>query len=157
MRGNILYSCHYVHVFTGHDTRGSSPPPGVTFSPATFVTFSTGVDTPEPVTFEVAAEGGRATVHVLFSWDVTTSALSYEVTVSGISAAEILGVGLHQAQSEQEGGVIYRLSGPGGQAASGTITLNTGERTALMGHDLYLRLYTTESPSGGPRAPLSVP
>ena len=25
-------------------TRGSSPPPGVTFSPATFVTFSTGVD-----------------------------------------------------------------------------------------------------------------
>ena len=21
MRGNILYSCHYVHVFTGHDTR----------------------------------------------------------------------------------------------------------------------------------------
>ena len=26
-------------------TRGSSPPPGVTFSPATFVTFSTGVDT----------------------------------------------------------------------------------------------------------------
>ena len=112
---------------------------------------------PEPVTFEVAAEGGRATVHVLFSWDVTTSALSYEVTVSGISAAEILGVGLHQAQSEQEGGVIYRLSGPGGQAASGTITLNTGERTALMGHDLYLRLYTMESPSGGPRAPLSVP
>ena len=65
--------------------------------------------------------------------------------------------GLHQAQSEQEGGVIYRLSGPGGQAASGTITLNTGERTALMGYDLYLRLYTTESPSGGPRAPLSVP
>ena len=112
---------------------------------------------PEPVTFEVAAERGRATVHVLFSWDVTTSALSYEVTVSGISAAEILGVGLHQAQSEQEGGVIYRLSGPGGQAASGTITLNTGERTALMGHDLYLRLYTMESPSGGPRAPLSVP
>ena len=112
---------------------------------------------PEPVTFEATAEGGRATVHVFFSWDVTTSALSYEVTVSGISAAEILGVGLHQAQSEQEGGVIYRLSGPGGQAASGTITLNAGERTALMGHDFYLRLYTTESPSGGQGAPLSVP
>ena len=112
---------------------------------------------PGPVTFEVAAEGGRATVHVLFSWDGTTSALSYEVTVSGISAAEILGVGLHRAQEEQEGGVIYRLSGPGGQAASGTITLGTGERTALMGHDFYLRLYTTESPSGGQRAPFSVP
>ena len=112
---------------------------------------------PEPVTFEVAAQGGRAAARVLFAWDVTTSALSYELTVSGISAAEILGVGLHRAQSEREGGVIYRLSGPGGQAASGTITLNTGEGAALMGRDLYVRLYTTESLSGGPRAPLSVP
>ena len=112
---------------------------------------------PEPITFEVAAQGGRAAARVLFSWDVTTSALSYEVAVSGISAAEILGVGLHRAQSEREGGIIYRLSGPGGQVASGTITLNTGERAALMGRDLYVRLYTMESLSGGPRAPLSVP
>ena len=26
MRGNILYSCHYVHVFTGHDTSSSFSP-----------------------------------------------------------------------------------------------------------------------------------
>ena len=112
---------------------------------------------PEPLTFEVAAEGGRATARVLFSWDVTTSALSYEVTVSGISAAEILAVALHRAQPEREGGVLYRLSGPGGQTASGAITLNSGERAGLLGGDFYLRLYTTESPYGGPRVPLSVP
>ena len=112
---------------------------------------------PEPVTFVVAAQGGRATAHVLFSWDVSTSALSYEATVSGIPAEEIHGVGLHRAQRDQEGGVIYRLSGPVGQEASGTITLNAGGREAFMGGDLYLRLYTTEVPSGGPRAPLPVP
>jgi Asp-tRNA(Asn)/Glu-tRNA(Gln) amidotransferase A subunit family amidase len=112
---------------------------------------------PEPLTFEVTAEGGRATARVLFSWDVTTSALSYEVTVSGISAAEILAVALHRAQPEREGGVLYRLSGPGGQVASGAITLNSGERAGLLGGDFYLRLYTTESPYGGPRVPLSVP
>ncbi len=112
---------------------------------------------PEPVAFEVAAQGGRATARVLFSWDVTTSALSYEVAFSGISAPEILGVGLHRAEPEREGGIIYRLSGPGGQAASGTITLNAGEREALMGRDFYVRLYTTQSPAGGPRAPLPVP
>ena len=112
---------------------------------------------PEPVAFEVAAQGGRATARVLFSWDVTTSALSYEVTFSGISAPEILGVGLHRADPEREGGIIYRLSGPGGQPASGTITLSAGQRAALMGRDFYLRLYTTESPAGGPRAPLPVP
>jgi len=112
---------------------------------------------PEPLTFEVTAEGGRAAARVLFSWDVTTSALSYEVTVSGISAAEILAVVLHRAQPEREGGVLYRLSGPGGQIASGTMTLSAGEREALMGRDFYVRLYTTESPAGGARAQLSVP
>ena len=112
---------------------------------------------PAPVTFVAAAQGGRATAHVLFSWDVGTSALSYVATVSGISAEEIHGVGLHRAQRDQEGGVIYRISGPGGQEASGTITLNAEGGEALMGGDLYLRLYTTEAPSGGPRAPLRVP
>ena len=112
---------------------------------------------PEPSRFEVALEGGRAVALVRFSWDVTMGVLSYEATFSEVPAEEILGVGLHLLQTEREGGVLYRLSGPGGLVASGTITLNTGERAALMEGDLYLRLYTTEIPSGGPRVPLSVP
>ena len=66
-------------------------------------------------------------------------------------------MGLHRAQADREGGVIYRLSGPIDQGAAGTITLNAQDREALIGGDLYLRLYTTEAPSGGPPAPLSVP
>jgi hypothetical protein len=111
---------------------------------------------PSPIDFVVAAEGGRASARVLLSWDVVTSKLSYEVAVSGVPMAEILGVGLHRAQDEREGGVIYRLSGPLGLEASGAITLSTRDRDALLGGDLYVRLYTTESPSGGTRAPLSV-
>ncbi len=112
---------------------------------------------PEPVVFVVAAQGGRATAHVLFSWDVTTSALSYEVTVSGVPATEVLGVGLHRAQMEREGGVIRRISGAVSQVTSGAIALSAGERNALIEGDLYLRLYVTGIPSGGPRAPLLVP
>ncbi len=112
---------------------------------------------PDPVAFEVAVQGGRAAAFVLFSWDIPTSSLSYQATVSGIAVEEIMGMGLHRAQTNQEGGVIYRLSGPVDQGASGTITLNAGEREALMEGDLYLRLYTTEVPSGGPRAPLPAP
>lgn len=112
---------------------------------------------PDPVAFEVAVQGGRAAALVLFSWDIPTSSLSYEATVSGIALEEIMGMGLHRAQTNQEGGVIYRLSGPVDQGASGTITLNAGEREALMEGDLYVRLYTTEVPSGGPRAPLPAP
>ena len=107
---------------------------------------------PEPVAFEVDARGGRATAVVLFSWDVATSALSYEATISGVPVEQIRSVSLHRAQADQEGGVIYRLSGPIDQAAAGTITLNARDREALLGGDLYLRLYTTEVPSGGPRA-----
>jgi amidase len=112
---------------------------------------------PEPAAFEVAAQGGRATARVLFSWDAVTSALSYEATISGVLIEQIRGVGLHRAQADREGGVIYRLSGPIDQGAAGTITLNAQDREALIGGDLYLRLYTTEAPSGGPPAPLSVP
>ena len=112
---------------------------------------------PEPAAFEVAARGGRAAALVLFSWDVVTSALSYEATISGIPVEQIRGVGLHRARADQEGGVIHRLSGPIEQGAAGRITLNAGDREALVGGDLYLRLYTTAVPSGGPRAPLSVP
>ena len=113
--------------------------------------------TPEPAAFEVAAQGGRGTARVLFSWDVVTSALSYEATISGVPVEQILGVGLHRAQTDREGGVIYRLSGPIDQGAVGTITLNAQDSEALIEGDLYLRLYTTEVPSGGPPAPLSVP
>jgi len=112
---------------------------------------------PEPAAFEVAAQGGRATARVLFSWDVVASALLYEATISGVSIEQIRGVGLHRAQADREGGVIYRLSGPVDQGAAGTITLNAQDREALIGGELYLRLYTTEVPSGGPPAPLSVP
>ena len=110
-----------------------------------------------PVAFGVTAQGGGASARMLFAWDVTTSTLLYEVTFSGIPAAEILGVGLHQAREEPEGGVLYRLSGPGGRVATGAITMNTEERAAFMGGDFYLRLYTTETPYGGPRVQLSVP
>ena len=66
-------------------------------------------------------------------------------------------MGLHRAQADQEGGIIYRLSGPIDQGASGAITLSAGDRAALMGGELSLRLYTAEVPSGGPAATLYVP
>jgi amidase len=83
---------------------------------------------PEPVVFVVAAGGGSATAHVLFEWDVTRSALSYEVTVSGVPAADVLAVGVHMAEADREGGVIYRLSGPVSEVTSDEITLGAAER-----------------------------
>ena len=112
---------------------------------------------PEPFVFVVAPEGGSATAHVLFEWDVTRSALSYEVTISGVAAADVLGVAVHRAEVGREGGIIHRLSGPNRQVTSGEIILSAGVRDALTAGDLYLRLYTVGISSGGPRAQLLVP
>jgi amidase len=112
---------------------------------------------PEPIEFVVASQGGGAIAHVFFTWDVAVSTLIYQLTVSGIPTAEMSGVALHQAQREREGGVIYRLSGPLRQSASGSLTLSAGERDALLAGDLYLRVYTEADPTGGPRAILRLP
>jgi hypothetical protein len=112
---------------------------------------------PQPVVFEVSAASGPASARVVFSWDIVRSTLSYEASVSGVAANEIFGVNLHRAQAEREGGVIYRLSGPVGRAASGVIVLSTRDRDALLEGDLYVRLYTGPVPGGGAKAQLSVP
>ena len=52
MRGNILYSCHYVHVFTGHDTRSS-------FSPLLLLSFCGGVRGSAPQEASGASWRGR--------------------------------------------------------------------------------------------------
>jgi hypothetical protein len=79
------------------------------------------------------------------------------VTISGVAAEDVLGVAVHRAEVEREGGIIHRLSGPNRQVTSGEIILSAGVRDALTAGDLYLRLYTVGISSGGPRAQLLVP
>ena len=112
---------------------------------------------PDPIAFVVASQGGGATAHVFFSWDVVLSTLTYQMTVSGIPANDLSGVALHQAQADHEGGVIYSISGPHARVASGALVLSAPERDALLAGDLYLRVYTTATRTGGPRATLRVP
>ena len=112
---------------------------------------------PEPLAFIVSATGGGVTALARFTFDVTTNALSYDLTVSGVATDDIHGVDLHRSEEGDVGGVIYRLSGPGARSRSGTVTLDTVERDALMDGALYLGVYTSGQPAGAARVQLVIP
>ena len=112
---------------------------------------------PDPLAFIVSATGGGVTALARFIFDVTTNALSYDLTVSGVAMDDIHGVDLHRSEEGDVGGVIYRLSGPGTRSRSGTVTLDTVERDALMDGALYLGVYTSGRPAGAARVQLVIP
>ena len=109
---------------------------------------------PEPIALQVIADGAGARARARFTFDVTTGALSYDVEVFDVVAGEIHSVNLHRGATGQNGAVIYRLSGPGEQAAVGSVTLKNTERVALMKGELYLSVYTRDHPGGAVRGQL---
>ncbi len=112
---------------------------------------------PDPLAFIVSATEGGVTVRVRFILDITTNALSYDLTILGVATEDIHGVGLHRSEKGNVGAVIYRMSGPGIRSRSGTMMLDANEQDALMDGSLYLKVYTSEWPAGVARVQITVP
>jgi hypothetical protein len=94
-------------------------------------------------------------VKTAFTWDATTKALTYDVTVSGVQAPELILVALHRGEAGQLGPVIAPLVRSGALAAKGTLTLRDSERDDLLAGRLYVRWYTRRQPLGDGRIPVS--
>jgi hypothetical protein len=118
---------------------------------------------PQPIAFEVAAQGSVAALAARFTWDVTTHSLGYDLTVSSIRADEIHGVNLHRITLDAAtdgltaGGVVHHLSGPGVSQGAGAVTLTSNERAALLDGRLYVSVYTADEPAGGGKSRLLMP
>ncbi len=112
---------------------------------------------PEPIAFEVSATGAGAAARAEFVFDVTTGALSYDVTVSDVAAENVFAVGLQRIGDGEDGPMVFRLSGLGVAAASGQVTLGYSHREALTDGRLYLRVYTRDHPAGAARGRLLIP
>lgn len=108
---------------------------------------------PEPVAFEVrtAATTGR------FVLDRLRFELRYDVRVSGVPAERVSALVLQRAGQDGPGPVVYRLAGPGGTTASGTIALNGADVKAITDGQYALTLLTTDRPAGAARGSLVVP
>ena len=92
-----------------------------------------------------------------FVFDITTNALSYDLTILGVPRAALHGVDLHRSEKGNVGAVIYRMSGPGIRSRSGTMMLDANEQDVLMDGGLYLKVYTSEWPAGVARVQITVP
>lgn len=112
---------------------------------------------PEPIAFEVSATGAGAAAHAEFVFDITTGALSYDITVSDVAAENVFAVGLQRIGDREDGPMVFRLSGLGVAAASGQVTLGYSHREALTDGRLYLRVYTRDHPAGAARGRLLIP
>ena len=104
---------------------------------------------PAPLAFSAAAgSAGARSTRGTFTFDPTTSALDYQVSVRGMAAANVQAVVLLRRDADGRARVIQRLSGPGVASASGRATLGPTDRVALVAGRLRLSLVTTD------RAPL---
>jgi Asp-tRNA(Asn)/Glu-tRNA(Gln) amidotransferase A subunit family amidase len=91
-----------------------------------------------------------------FTFDITRSELTYDVTLSGVDPAAVYAIVLMRAATASAmPAVALRLSGPGRAAAAGTITLTAADRDALIDGRLMLAALTRSDPAGATRVRLN--
>lgn len=108
---------------------------------------------PAPVTFDARNGPLRAR----FTYDRTTGALAYEVTVATVAVDDLRVIALHRGSKDGMGPLIARLVEPGALNATGTVSLGYIDRAALIEGRLYLQMYTRQAPTGTLRAALVLP
>ena len=113
---------------------------------------------PDPVVLEVVAKGvdSQGLLRVRFSFDETTSALSYTASVTGLPAGDVLAASLHRGAVDKNGAALQQLLGPGEGSGTGSLTLQPSDRDALRAGAFYVRLYTRGFPLGAARAQVAL-
>jgi len=112
---------------------------------------------PDPVVYELLAEGPGADIAGRFVYDVTAGTLTFDVAVSGVPAERVHAVNLQTVVDGRIGPIVHRISGPGVAAAAGVLTLSSAERDALLKGRLYASVFTAAHPGGAVRGVLVVP
>jgi Asp-tRNA(Asn)/Glu-tRNA(Gln) amidotransferase A subunit family amidase len=113
---------------------------------------------PTALSFNVHATGESATeARGRFTFDPVRGTLAYEVTVTGVDAAEVHAVALRSTDEQGQWMVVRRISGPGVTTPQGTIRLTPANRSRLERGELYLDVFTRGHPFGAARASLELP
>jgi hypothetical protein len=102
--------------------------------------------------FETPANASPAKGSAKLSYDQTSGLLSYDVSVSGLSATA---AHIHTGAAGVPGGILIPLVG-GPTSWSGTAALPTGALTALLHAGLYINLHTSAFPSGEVRGQILI-
>lgn len=108
-------------------------------------------------TFAASARDGAGTASVSFTFDASSSEMTYDVRVRGISAKQIDAVVLRRVDSTGAERVVQRLAGPGVERGTGRFVLNPTDRRALDAGMLRIALFTTDQTARGTEGSLAVP
>lgn len=111
---------------------------------------------PAPLAWTTTTRAGPATATVAFSWDPTTSGLSWKLRLTG-AVERVYAVTVDRVVGARKGPVVARLAGPDMTVAEGTLTLGPALRDDLGAGRLALTLYTADAPLGEARSPLVLP
>ena len=109
-----------------------------------------------PLTWQSTAKSttGNGMVRAQFSFDQTTSELSYRLTATGFSEDGIAAATVHRVNKEGNGPVILVLSSHSFQTIAGTEKLANGDGAKLLAGELYLRMATPGRNGGSLRVSL---
>jgi Asp-tRNA(Asn)/Glu-tRNA(Gln) amidotransferase A subunit family amidase len=103
-------------------------------------------------TVSVTATGGSVRAVGRFAYDAASALLEYNVTVTGVPAADIHAITLTRGSVERPGATLIHLSGLGVANAKGTAVLGEAEQNAIVTGGLMLTIYTRTQPLGAARA-----
>ena len=103
------------------------------------------------------APGTHRSVSARFSFDPSTSRLTYHVEAAGFAEGEILAATLHRASGGGNGPVLAVLSAHGFRSLSGSEVLTDPDRAKMMSGELYLRIATRAKIDDAPRLALRPP
>lgn len=112
---------------------------------------------PAAIEFDVLVESRHqsdAAAHARFSFDITTSALTCDVEVTGLVDDQVVGVTLQTGTAERAGPIVSHLLLPRKTKASVRILLSAALREDLLQDRLFMHLYTRKEPLGVGRARL---
>ena len=102
----------------------------------------------------VEAPGSKNTISAKFTFDSTTSELTYNVTAAGFPESAILAATIHRADKGGNGPVIAVLSNHSFETIAGSDILSDPDRERLMSGGLYLRIASRSLSINNMRIPL---
>jgi hypothetical protein len=115
---------------------------------------STTVDIPLLGSNEAPPVSGPGTGFARVSFDSSTSVLSYQITVSGISGDQVTAAHIHRGAVGVSGPIVYTLASAGFTTLEGEETLTPADVADLMAGNFYINVHSETNPNGFARGQL---
>ena len=91
-----------------------------------------------------------------FSWNATTRALDYHVTMTG-DPRDVILLALHRGDAGGNGPIVAPLTRTGARTMKGRVTLRESDRAAVESGVGYIEIYTRARPLGAARIIVKIP